>query len=336
MKTRTRISRFLWDAALSIAVVFAATGAAAQATKPMAAATRTAATAPATSTDPDLIARWTATRADERGAADLVRPARLAKPPAAAKVVVEETAGRKGFRIQPGGGGLVVADDPVLNFTADFTASVWLKLATDQGAVYVLSKRAEDGTDGWAIVHGINGIGGVGFVASPRVVVPTPVKAFDTWVHVAVTFHDKSFLLYVDGKAIGITDLPSVPLPSKAPLVIGAGAGGKKGMDGWLDDVRIYHRALSAADVEALAAGKEPPNPYVKLTTAEATAVRDAVKQLGSDVYKQREAAAARLREMGRKIFPMLREYRDSEDLEVASRIRAILGELPRGAGDEN
>jgi hypothetical protein len=148
-----------------------------------------------------------------------------------------------------------------------------------------------------------------------------------------VTFHERSFLLYVDGKAIGVTELPSVPLASKAPLVIGAGAGGKKGMDGWLDDVRIYHRALSAEDVEALAAGKEPSNPYVALTPAQSKQVRDLVRELGSDVYAARESAAARLKGMGRKVYPLLREYRDSEDLEVASRIRVILGELPSGEG---
>lgn len=320
----------LLDCALCVLAVLAGNTARAQATKPAAATTRPAAK---TVTDPDLVARWSTANADERAVVDTSRAARQAKPAAGAKVVIEEEAGRRGFRLAPAGGGLTVADDPALNFTADFTATLWVRLASDQGAVYLLSKRGEDGNDGWAIVHSIGGIGGVGFVASPRVVVPTPVKAFENWVHVAVTFHERSFLLYVDGKAIGVTELPSVPLASKAPLVIGAGAGGKKGMDGWLDDVRVYHRALSAEDVEALAAGKEPANPYVALTPAQSKQVRDLVKELGSDVYATRESAAARLKGMGRKIFPLLREYRDSEDLEVASRIKVILGELPSGEG---
>jgi hypothetical protein len=330
MSAATRARFVLWDTALWVLAIFAAAGAAPAQTSKPAAATTTRVTQPG---DPDLVARWSAGSADERAALDTSAGARLARPAAGAKVVVEESAGRKGFRLTPNGGGLSVEDDAALNFTSDFTAALRVKLASDQGAVYLVSKRGEKGDDGWAIVHGIGGIGGVGFVAAPRVVVPTPVKAIDEWVHVAVTFHDRSFLLYVDGKAIGIMELPSVPLASKAPLVLGAGAGGKKGMDGWLDDVRIYHRALSAEDVEALAAGREPDNPYVPLAPAQTKVVRALVKQLGADEFARREEAAAKLKAMGRKVFPLLKEYREAEDVEVSSRIKAILGELPSGDG---
>ena len=55
---------------------------------------------------------------------------------------------------------------------------------------------------------------------------PTPLKATEAWVHVAVTFHEKEFLLYVDGKQIGIRELEVVPPPAAAPLTFGASADG--------------------------------------------------------------------------------------------------------------
>jgi hypothetical protein len=150
---------------------------------------------------------------------------------------------------------------------------------------------------------------------------------------VAITFRQREFLLYIDGKAIGVMELPVVPLASKAPLVIGSAGGGKSAIDGWLDDVRIYHRGLSATEVEALAAGKEPANPYTPLSAAEEKRVRDLVKGLGADSYPEREKAAQQLKEMGRRIAPLLASYRDSEDVETSVRIKQILGDLPRAEG---
>src|SRR5207253_2101964 len=125
-------------------------------------------------------------------------------------------------------------------------------------------------------------------------------------------------------------ELPATPVASDKPLVLGASAGGKNPIDGWLDDIRIYHRGLTPAEVEALAAGKEPENPYTKLSPAEDAQARKLVAQLASDNYPTREAAARQLKSMGRKIFPLLREYRDSDDIEISSRIKSLLGELPK------
>jgi hypothetical protein len=246
---------------------------------------------------------------------------------------VEKQGGRAGIRFTKDSRVPSAGNDPSFDFTSDFTVAARVKLAGDAGDVTLVSKRGDNGADGWALVHGIRGLGGLGFVAAPRVVMPTPVKAFDEWTHVAVTFHDQSLLLYVNGKAIGVCELPVVPKSSAAPLRLGGDADGKHVMDGWLDDVRIYHRGLTADEVEKLAAGQEPANPYSKLTADEEKRARALIKELGADAYARREQAAAELRQMGRKVFPLLREYRDSEDLEVSLRIKGILGELPRSGG---
>ncbi len=322
MSTRRTSGATLLDAALLLTMIFVGHAAAAQ-TRP---ATSQATTRPL---DPDLVGWWRADRADEKEAKDLSGKQRAAKP-AQGQIAIEEVGGRRRFRFTPGAPALNAGASEDFDFTADFTAALWVKLSSDVGDVTLLSKRAADGSNGWAIVHGIRGIGGIGFVAAPRVIVPTPCKALEDWVHVAVTFRQRDFLLYVDGKAIGVMELPAVPLASKETLVIGAGPSGKSAMDGWLDDVRIYHRGLTATEVEALAAGKEPANPYTPLSAAEEKRVRELVKALGADSYPDREKAAQQLKEMGRRIAPLLASYRESDDVEISLRIKQILGDLPR------
>jgi hypothetical protein len=279
--------------------------------------------------DPDLVGHWRADHVEKDEAVDLSGHGRALKP-VSGKITVEKVGKRSGFRFTPAGAPLSAGTAEDFDFTSDFTVALWVKLSQETGDVTLLAKR-KAGSNGWAFVHGIREVGGVGFVAAPRVIVPTPCKAVDDWVHVAVTFHEKQFLLYVDGKAIGIMELPVVPPKSKEPLVVGAGGEKAKPFDGWIDDVRIYHRGLTDKEVEALAAGKEPADPYQPLTKDEEKNVRKLVTQLGDPSYAVREKAAAELRAMGRKIMPLLKTYRDSEDPEVSLRIKGLLGELPRG-----
>jgi hypothetical protein len=279
--------------------------------------------------DRDLVGHWRADHSNSEEAEDLSGHGRALKP-VSGKITVEKVGNRSGFRFTQASSPLGAGPSEDFDFTSDFTVALWVRLKHETGDVTLLCKH-KGGSNGWAIVHGIREVGGVGFVAAPRVIVPTPCKAVDDWVHVAVTFHAREFLLYVDGKAIGIMDLPVVPPKSKEPLLVGADALNAKPFDGWIDDVRIYHRGLTDKGVEALAAGKEPADPYRPLTKEEEAKVRKLVGQLGDPSYAIREKAVAGLRGMGRKIMPLLKTYRDSEDPEVSLRIRALLGELPRG-----
>jgi hypothetical protein len=306
----------------------------AQPSVPPAAATRPIAGPATRAADPDLVGWWRAGHASGDGLVDLSGKGHAARS-TGGKPTVETVDGRAGTRLTGADRGLSAGTNGAFDVTADFTAALWVKLATNTGDATLLSKMDPDGDGGWAIVHGIRRVGGVGFVAAPRVFVPTPLKATDAWVHVAVTFRHKEFLLYVDGKQIGIRELEVVPPPAKAPLTLGASADGRSGMDGWLDDVRIYHRALSDAEVESLAAGREPASPYVKLSADEEKRTRALIMNLGADAYAWREEAAAALKAMGRKAYPLLRQYRDSDDIEVASRVKALLGELPSSRGGE-
>ena len=82
----------------------------------------------------------------------------------------------------------------------------------------------------------------------------------DNWHHLAATFDDDtdSVVLYVDGAEVHEDSFAETPRVNNAPLLIGRSAWPGEGWDGVLDEVRIYDRALSAADIAALA-NEAPP-----------------------------------------------------------------------------
>jgi hypothetical protein len=82
--------------------------------------------------------------------------------------------------------------------------------------------------------------------------------AKSTWKHVATTYDGARLRVYIDGKAAGSMAVSGRTCVSGEPLAVGAKNNPTKGLleafwDGRLDDVRIYDRALSAAEVRQLA-----------------------------------------------------------------------------------
>jgi len=98
----------------------------------------------------------------------------------------------------------------------------------------------------------------------PQLVRSSRPLAPGRWAHVAATFDGQRAVLFVDGAP----DADAVVEPfdsSRGPVFLGARpeAGGRRpklgtGLDGRLDDVRLYRGALSAREVRDLA---EPPRP---------------------------------------------------------------------------
>jgi len=81
------------------------------------------------------------------------------------------------------------------------------------------------------------------------------------WYHVAVTYHwdgqQAMARLYRDGELVGEGTKNEELHSGSYDLLIGAyNTSGSHGLQGWLDDVRIYDRALSDDEVKALAMGK--------------------------------------------------------------------------------
>jgi type II secretory pathway pseudopilin PulG len=83
----------------------------------------------------------------------------------------------------------------------------------------------------------------------------TPTLGLNTWRHVAGVWNATNVYLYVDGSLVASAASTVVPRNSSGPLNIGAKLSGTQYFCGKLDDVRIYSRALSTAEVLELVTG---------------------------------------------------------------------------------
>jgi hypothetical protein len=97
---------------------------------------------------------------------------------------------------------------------------------------------------------------------SPKVVPVRPVAtkpiAARTWTHLAGTYDGKLATLYVDGVAVDSLSLPGAfNLDPVTAVLLGANgniAGTSEYFPGYLDEIALYDRALSADEIRLLAA----------------------------------------------------------------------------------
>ncbi len=167
------------------------------------------------------------------------------------------------------GDNISIPDSPSLDIINAFTLALWIK-GQPGGSVQprILTKHAG------VIDLGLSDTG-----SSPNIFfnqaggsVQTPF-VMNEWVFVAATYDRQSLLLYTNG-AVAAQVSASTPL-NVNDLPIGIGRNLQTGVDwfkGFIDDVRIYNRALSAAEVHQLYAA-EPPFCSPHRATATATVV---------------------------------------------------------------
>ncbi len=161
--------------------------------------------------------------------------------------------------------GVRVADSPSLSVAGPFTAAAWIKFThRDRVQVAIVEKwdtaaaGAANGfmlrvsPDGKAklVICDAAGLDG----AQGR----TPLPA-ETWTHVAAVYDGKSVHIYVNGKLEESDAIARAPADGAAPLTIAHTPSGGNRFTGAIDDVRLYSRALSEAEVAALAAASPVP-----------------------------------------------------------------------------
>jgi sialidase-1 len=135
------------------------------------------------------------------------------------------------------------------------TQMLWLKPAlggSGRQCLLALRLRTTSGT----ILALDSGVPVALSVLGPRDLVraPEPLQAAD-WHHLAYVLDEAGSALYVDGKLVG---KGPVPATNRTPTLgfIGSMDGSVDAFRGEIDEVRIYDRALSEAEVAAAAAGE--------------------------------------------------------------------------------
>lgn len=165
---------------------------------------------------------------------------------------------------------VAVADAPALDFAttgASFTLSAWVNPVDDNTQQYGIMEK-------WTWVPGPPGYASDGYMlrlysnrgahfaicgpSGPSAGIDGPVVPAGAWTHLAAVYEVNPGLmhLYVNGSPVGTT-ASSPPTAGTADLQIGAGQG-YQFFPGLIDDVRVYSRALTQADVQAIVAGGQP------------------------------------------------------------------------------
>lgn len=171
-----------------------------------------------------------------------------------------------------------VANAPALNPTNALTLEAW---------IYINAYSANDGV----VLFGKDGVYSerqylVGiadmsrsgktntpntWVARAHLSVPTEFRYFDgttvleqeKWYHLAMTYDGAELRLYVNGKLDHGEPLTGPIITTSQPLVIGGSVPGPWDFNGRVDELSLYHRALSAAEISAIfaagSAGKCAP-----------------------------------------------------------------------------
>ncbi|MDD5287824.1 MAG: DUF2341 domain-containing protein [Dehalococcoidales bacterium] len=190
---------------------------------------------------------------------------------------------------------------PSLNFgTSDFSFGLWVNFAVTSGEQVIIEKYVETENastrTGWSLTKLSNNnlrFGGVGGGTLAIILEATdPGITAGNWLHFALTRSGNTFTLYFNGTAIASGSAAStINVDSTASLKLGhrgnptdtPGSVDDRGfyLNGSVDDVKVFNRALTVSEIQEMASGtirinaiKQYPHVYVGQTVTLSGAYR--------------------------------------------------------------
>ena len=177
----------------------------------------------------------------------------------------------------------VVADDASLDITNQITVAAWIK--PEQYATQDIVKKATNGSvNGYELSLATTKgtpenpdpssqrpffrINQAASSDTYRVNAVTMYPTDGTWMHVAGTFDGTTLRIYINGVLENSIDASGQTIAlNDLPLTIGAqdGAIASRWFMGWMDEARVYNRAMTLTEIQALA-GVTPPACYTLIT----------------------------------------------------------------------
>jgi hypothetical protein len=146
------------------------------------------------------------------------------------------------------------------NSSTGLTLAMWInvpagKLPSNLGHPMTLIDK-EDGTSGWGLVIGTDNKPVFTVYYANMKIIATSSQAITagTWTFVAATYAPYADTYVYVGQSANSSDLTTLPYPENA-LAIGIGSSAHSRNDyalGYIDEVGIWQRALSAAQLTAL------------------------------------------------------------------------------------
>jgi chitodextrinase len=159
---------------------------------------------------------------------------------------------------------VTIPDAPSLRLTTAMTLEAWVfPTQTPTGWRAIVDKNV----DGYYLMastdHGnVPGVGGNWTNGNRNVFGPSVIPV-NAWTHLATTFDGSTIRLFVNGVQVASVAQTAPLAPTADTLQIGADAYVGENFAGLIDEVRIYNRALSAAEIQVdmltPVAGAAPP-----------------------------------------------------------------------------
>lgn len=149
---------------------------------------------------------------------------------------------------------VTVNDSDSLDLTSGMTLEAWVKPASLGGYNSVLVKESSNAVGLAYQLYANNGYpqpAAYIYTASDRMVAGTTALALDAWSHLAVTYDGAMLRLYVGGVQVAARAEADPVAATTNPLRIGGDAPFGEYFHGLIDEVRVYNRALSPAEIQA-------------------------------------------------------------------------------------
>ncbi len=161
------------------------------------------------------------------------------------------TTGRygRGLAFNGGNSWVTVNDSASLNLVNRLTLEAWVSPTVSSGWRTIMLKELDEiyslyANSSSGPFAGMN-IGGYQEIFSSTRL-PT-----NTWSHVAATWDGTTLRLYVNGVQVASRAVAGTLLTTSNPLRIGGNANWGEYFAGTIDEVRVYNRALSAAEIQS-------------------------------------------------------------------------------------
>ncbi len=147
-----------------------------------------------------------------------------------------------------------VSDSPLWDFGLDdFSIALWVKFNRIKRSMFV---HQQDGSGVGGFEFDLQ-VGGLVFARdNVHVAIIQPwFPRTNTWYHLAVIRYGGEYRLFVDGTQLGSPTLDSNPVNNVAgPLRIGNWASPQYDLDGFIDELSIFNRALSSNEIASIVA----------------------------------------------------------------------------------
>ena len=151
-----------------------------------------------------------------------------------------------------------VSNESSFDFTGNFTVALWMR-AVDLGATW--AQLIGKGDSSWSLDRTFNSTQLQFTTWSPGFdeLVGTTNVSDDQWHHVAIVYDGTSKILYVDGQVDAQKAFSGALQTNDLPVRLGFNSEFTSAQyDGKMDDVRLYKRALTQAEIQAVQSEATP------------------------------------------------------------------------------